>query len=326
MSRSQQIRTAFGAIYAVIFWAGVSSAADVLALVDGEPVSYEEFEQFAYVEARQTYYHGTPPEGQAMIEFRQQIANKLIDRKLMIREARRRGLEPNEGAVSEELAGYERQYGATDRWKTEGSAMLAKLRLHFEAESLLEQVDPLMRAVPDPADGEVAAYYRDNLEKFTEPEKVRLSVILISVPPSSDEDEWDAAREEAGKIAERIRNGQLFAEAARLHSADSTAANGGDMGYLHAGALNPAVQEAVSQLQVGEMVADPITVLEGVAIVKVEGRQDSQVHDLVNVFDRAKGLWAREKAEQVFNEALAELRVESNIWLDEDYLQTVPGE
>ena len=326
MSRSQQARNVFWAVYIMIFWAGVSSAADSLALIDGEPVSYEEFEQFAYIEARQTYYHGTPPEGRSMIEFRQQTANKLIERKLMIREARRLGLEPDEGVVSEQLAGYERQYGATDRWKTEGPAMLAKLRIHFEAESLLEQVDPLLRAVPDPADGEVEAYYRDNLEKFTEPEKVRLSVILISVPPSSDEDAWDAAREEAGDIAERIRNGQLFAEAARLHSADSTATNGGDMGYLHTGALNYAVQEAVSQLEVGEMVAEPVTVLEGVVIVKVFDRKDSQVRDLADVADRAEGLWAREKAEQSFADALAELRIESNIWLDEDYLQTVPGE
>jgi hypothetical protein len=316
----------FWAIPALIFWAGVSSAADAVALIDGEPVSYEEFEQFAYVEARQTYYHGTPPEGRAMIDFRRGAASKLVDRKLMIREARRLGLKPDERAVRERLAGYERQYGTTERWKSEGPAMLAKLRTHFEDESLLEQVEPLLRAVPEPAASEVEAYYQQNLDKFTEPEKVRLSLILISVPPSSDEDAWDAAREEAANIAERIRNGQPFDEAARQHSADATAANGGDMGYLHAGALNHAVQEAVSQLQVGEIVAEPITVLEGVVIVKVVDRKGSQVHDLENVLDRAKGLWAREKAEQSFRDALAKLRIESNIWLDEEYLRAIPGE
>ena len=117
-----------------------------------------------------------------------------------------------------------------------------------------------------------------------------------------------------------------FDEAARLYSADATAPNGGDMGYLHAGALNHAVQEAVSQLQVGEMVAEPITVLEGVVVVKVVDRKGSQVHDLDKVYDRAKGLWAREKAEQSFQDALARLRAESNIWLDEAYLRAKPGE
>ena len=104
-----------------------------------------------------------------------------------------------------------------------------------------------------PAEGEVEAYYSANIEKFTEPEKVRVAVILLSVPAWSDESEWDAARDEAAAIAASIRGGQSFAEAARQHSADPTAANGGDMGFMHAGSLNYSVQAAVSELEPGDM-------------------------------------------------------------------------
>lgn len=324
MSRSPLFRVAFCAISTAILWSVSALAADGLAVVDGEVISYEEYEQFAYAEARQTYYHGKPPEGQAMIEFRQQVADQLIDRKLMVGEARRRGLEPDEGKVSAQLAGYEQQYGGTDRWQTEGAAMLAKLRAHFEAESLLEQVDAVLRAVPEPAEGEVEAYYGNNLDKFTEPEKVRVSVILLSVPAWSDQEAWDAAREEAAEIAARIRDGEPFAEAARLHSADPTAANGGDMGYLHAGALNYAVQEVVRDLQPGEMAAEPVTVLEGVVVVRLEDRKEAQVHALAEVKERATGLWQRDTAEQAYAAALVRLRAAADIQIDETYLNSLP--
>ena len=324
MPRSQLLRAAICTISTVILWFGPASAADALAVVDGEVISYEEYEQFAYAEARQTYYHGKPPEGQAMIEFRQQMADELIDRKLMVGEARRRGLEADNDKVSAQLAGYEQQYGGTDRWKTEGAAMLAKLRAHFEAESLLEQVDAVLRAVPDPAEGEVEAYYSNNLDKFTEPEKVRVSVILLSVPAWSDQEGWDAAREEATDIAARIREGESFAEAARQYSADPTASNGGDMGYLHAGALNYAVQEVVSDLQPGEMAAEPVTVLEGVVVVRLEDRKEAQVHAFPQVEERATGLWQRETAEQAYAAALEGLRAGADIQIDETYLKSLP--
>ena len=304
----------------------VSPAAEgALAVINGDPVSYAEFEQFAYAEARQTFYHGSPPEGEQFIEFRRAAADKLIDRKLKVIEARRRGLQPDNEQVEAQLASYEQQYGQEDRWQSEGDAMLARLREFFEEKSLLDQVEPLLREVPVPAEGEVEAYYKANIDKFTEPEKVRVSVILLSVPAWSDESEWDAAREDAAAIVFQIREGQSFAETARQHSADPSAANGGDMGFMHAGSLNHSVQAAVNELEPGDMVDDPVTVLEGVVIVRLEERKAAKVHDFEDVRERAAGLWQREASDKAFTATLARLRDDSDIQLDEEYLQTLPN-
>ena len=97
----------------------VSLAAEgALAVINGDPVSYAEFEQFAYAEARQTFYHGAPPEGEHFIEFRSKAADKLIDRKLKVMEARRRGLQPDNEQIDAQLASYEQQYGQEERWQT----------------------------------------------------------------------------------------------------------------------------------------------------------------------------------------------------------------
>ena len=63
------------ALLVVSFLAGFSTLASAegagIATIDGETVSYEEFEQMVYVEARQTFYHAAPPSDEAYLVFRQ---------------------------------------------------------------------------------------------------------------------------------------------------------------------------------------------------------------------------------------------------------------
>ena len=68
-----------------------TAAADgVFASVGDTTISREEFEREVYAAARQTYYHGKPPGAEEYIEFRKGVADKLIDRHLLLEEAERR--------------------------------------------------------------------------------------------------------------------------------------------------------------------------------------------------------------------------------------------
>jgi len=97
------------------------------------------------------------------------------------------------------------------------------------------------------------------------------------------------------------------------------------MGFMHAGSLNHSVQAAVNELEPGDMVDDPVTVLEGVVIVRLEERKAAKVHDFEDVRERAAGLWQREASDKAFTATLARLRDDSDIQLDEEYLQTLPN-
>lgn len=302
-----------------------AAAGESLAIVNGEPISYEEFEQEVAMEARQKFYHSKPLDEAAFIRFRADVAQRLIDRKLKLREAARLGVKPDEAYVASQLASYEARYGETERWESEGEAMLARLRTHYEDESRLQRIDELLGEVSGPTDAELRAFYDANLDKFTEPERVRLSVILLEVPPSSDQSAWDAAVAEAGDIAARISAGLDFAEAARLHSGDPTAANGGDTGFLHAGTLGAEVQSMINGLAPGEMAPEPIVVLEGVVLLRLEERQDAQLRPLEAVEERAVGLWRREAEAAARTQRVAALRASSQIEVDEEYLQKLPN-
>ena len=300
-------------------------ADDALAIVDGETISYEEFEQAVAVEARQKFYHAKPLDEAAYLRFRADVAQRLIDRKLKLKEAARRGIEPDEDYVASELASYEARYGDTERWEAEGEVMLARLRSYFADESRLQRVEVLLGHVTGPTASELRDYYDSNRDKFTEPERVRLSVILLKVPPTSEQSAWDAAVSEARDIAARIKDGLDFGEAARMHSGDATAAAGGDTGFLHAGTLGAEVQSVIDGLAPGDMAPEPIVVLEGVVLLRLEERQAERLRPLEDVEERAAGLWRREAEAEAMGRRVAALRASSQIELDEEYLQKLPN-
>jgi parvulin-like peptidyl-prolyl isomerase len=296
----------------------------VFATVDDVVITRDEFEREVYSAARQTFYHGRPPTGEEFIEFRKDVADRMIDRKLLLLEARRRNLEPDHEGIDAKIAGYEARYGDTDRWQTEGPQMVATLRAKFEEDSLLEVLEADVRSVAAPDSDELRDFYSANPDLFTEPAQNRVRVILLGVPPSAEAPVWQAAREEARRILENLNDGASFEELALLHSSDPTGEDGGDMGYMHAGTLSPVAEEAIAQLELGG-VTEPIKVLEGMAIFQLTERKPEELHEFAAVRDRAEELWKRQRGENEWSDLVAELRSDSQVDVDTDYLASIPG-
>ena len=303
-------------------WA--TDADEVFAQIDDVVITRDEFEREVYSSARQTFYHGRPPSAEEFVEFRRDVADRLIDRKLLLLEARRRDLEPDRAGIDARIASYEARYGDTERWQSEGPKMVAALRARFEEDGLIEVLEAEVRTVAAPAPGDLHDFYSANPDLFTEPARNRVRVILLGVPPSAEAPVWQAAREEAGRIMEQLRNGGSFEELARLHSSDHSADDGGDMGYLHSGMLSPVAEEAIAGLATGE-ITEPIKVLEGMAIFQLTERKPEELQEFTEVRDRAEELWKRQRGEQQWKDLVAELRAETRVNVDTDYLASIPG-
>jgi len=307
----------------VPFIPAVADEIPPVAVIDEARITRDEFEVAVYEQARQTFYHGAPGSEQEYVDFRHTIANQLIDRLLLLREAARRGILPDEAAIAAELATYADRYGDAERWQQEGEEMLQRLRRRLEEDSVLDALEASIKTIDAPTEAMARDYYEQYPEKFTEPAKNRVSLILLAVSPNAAEAEWAAARQEAADILQRIRDGEEFGDLARLHSADPSARNGGDMGYLHAGMLAPDAQAAVDQL-LTSAITDPVFVLEGIAIFKLVERQDAALRPFEDVYERAAGLWQRHAGDQVWTALVADLRAKSKISIDEKYLAALP--
>ena len=295
--------------------AGAATAAEgEFASVNGTSISAAEFEAARANALRQKFYHREVPEAQ-LDEFSREVAQALIDRVLVQAEARRRGLVPDAERVRAEIAQYDSRYAQSERWQKNRAAMLPGLERMLGEREVLERLQAAVRDVGAAADEELARYYDTHRSLFTEPEQARLSVIVLKVDPSAPSATWAAAEDEARAIRKRLAAGADFAEAARMHSSDASAANGGDLGYLHQGMMPEALYEKLGAMKPGEL-SEPLRLLEGVAIFRLTERREARSRPLEEVKERAAQLWRRDEGERRWAEFLARLRAAATIRID----------
>ena len=287
----------------------------VIAKVGDTVITAEEFGAAYSVAARNKFYHGRAPDAD-IAALQREVADQMVSRVLLLREAKARGMRPDAGAIQDTIQGYDQRYGNSEPWKSNRAKMLPPLVARLEEENLLTQIEQTVRAVPKPAVPEVRAYYAANPEKFTEPQQLRLSVILRRVPPSSPSTAWMKAFEEAQEISKRLKAGADFAAEARTHSDDPAARQGGDMGYLHVGMLPEGTEAIVQALKPGEA-SNPMQILEGIAIFKVTSRKEPKLNTFETVQTRARDLLQRDHADLAWKTFIADLKKKTPSQIDQ---------
>ncbi|AYH42060.1 peptidylprolyl isomerase [Azoarcus sp. DN11] len=283
-----------------------------VAVVNGKVISSAEFDTATREAIRQKFYHGTPPEGE-LEQVVRDVANSMIDRILLVEEMKRRDMKPNTKAVDEQLAGYEKRYASSARWQQERAQILPPLRQRLEEDDMLATLEATTRNVPQPTQDKVLAYYKKHPEKFTEPEKMRISLLLLRVDPSAPTSAWDAAETEAGALRLKLNeSGADFAQLARERSNHESAANGGDLGYMHRGMLPEGIQGQIDGMKPGDL-SPPTRVLQGVALFRYEALQPPKHHDFESVKPRATDLLMRDLGDEAWRNLKDQLRKKAKL-------------
>lgn len=142
-----------------------------------------------------------------------------------------------------------------------------------------------------------------------EPPEVRIPQtevrhILLKIGPTQSE---QVARERLADYKRRIQSGQAsFAELARAHSQDASAADGGELGWVAPGQLVPQFEQAMNNLDPGQ-ISDPVTTRFGVHLIQVEGRRE-QVLTGAEQRELARNMLREKKAEEAFETWAREVR------------------
>lgn len=289
--------------------------AGVFATVGDTVISRADYQRALSVAMRKKYYHAKPPEAE-FARFQREVGDEVVNRVLLLAEARRRGIAPDREQIAATVAGYDSQYASSANWQANRAKMLAAVLPQLESESLLERLGQLVKRVPEPTEPVLRAYYEQHPALFIEPEQVRLSVILLKVDPASPQAMWDAAHAEGRHLHQRLLAGADFGDLARLHSGDRSAAAGGQMDYAHRGMLPEALHGVVDSLQAGAVSA-PVQVLEGVAILRLDDRRPARQRAFEQVRPRAVELWQRDQAQARWAELIETLRRGAAIRIDE---------
>jgi len=289
----------------------VWSAEDVFARVNGAVLTTAEVDAAVYMTARQRLYHGRLDKAREQ-ELRREVVASLIDRLLLIEAARAREVDVDEMAKQSLYKKMLSKYDVATLPQDHRQKISVELLQRAEEQLLLQQLELKVKTVAAPEGSELQRFYQENIGKFTTPPKLRLSVILLKVAPSAPSQAWQAAKGEAEQLRRKIISGASFAKLARMHSGDASADNGGDLGVVHQGMLSREAQEVVDGLGVGQL-SEAVVLLQGVALFRLEERQEPKLNPLVQVWERALGLYQREQAEEAWRELLRSLRSEAEV-------------
>jgi peptidyl-prolyl cis-trans isomerase SurA len=204
--------------------------------------------------------------------LRQQVLRNMVDEVLEIQAADAKKIKVEDKEINTYYDRYAQSLGQTPRQFT------AYLRAHGSSEAALkqqirgevawrklqgEQIEPFVNV----SEEEVKSVI-DRLNAARGTEEFKVSEIFLSATPENAAQ----VQANAARILEQLRGGAAFASYARQFSEASTAAVGGDLGWVRAEQLPEALGAAVRQLPVGS-VSQPIAIPGGFSILAVEDKR-----------------------------------------------------
>jgi peptidyl-prolyl cis-trans isomerase SurA len=134
--------------------------------------------------------------------------------------------------------------------------------------------------------------------------QTRLRHILIRTGDTVSEAE---ARRRLLDLRERIVDGKAdFADLARVHSDDATAARGGELDWLYPGETVPEFERAYQELKIGE-VSQPVRTPFGYHLIQVLERRSAEMSPERVRLEARQALRER-KSDEAYQEWLRQLR------------------
>ena len=132
----------------------------------------------------------------------------------------------------------------------------------------------------DVTEEEAKNYYDKNQDEFLQK---RASHILIKTTDDDGNElsdkEKEKAKEKAEEILSRVKNGEDFATLAKEYSEDTSASDGGDIGYFKEGELVDSFETAVESLDNGEVYPEVVESDYGYHIIKKTGEKQASFDD-----------------------------------------------
>jgi peptidyl-prolyl cis-trans isomerase SurA len=210
-------------------------------------------------------------------EMRQRIAGQvlrtMIDEKLELEEAKRRGVTATDQEIDKALALIAKQNGMTipqleDVLNSHGidhSALTDQLKASIVWVKLVRQRAEDSNLV---SDEEIDAALKQAKQNEHEPQSRVAEIFLAVDNPQQDE----KVHQLALRLIDDMKQGARFSAMAEQFSQSPTAARGGDLGWITPGELPPELAQAAAQMRPGEL-SPPIRTPAGYYLLLVLDRR-----------------------------------------------------
>lgn len=221
-----------------------------------------------------------PVSEQEMIRVRMQVLRNLIDETLQIQAALTQEIEVSQAEVDQTYArvaaqNFGQEPGKMDDYLASIGSSPAALKRQITGELawnnlLRRNVAPFVNISTDEVNEMI-----ERMEASRGTEEYRLGEIYLSATPETS----SAVEDNARKIVEQLRQGGSFVAYARQFSEASTAAVGGDLGWIQLPQLkNEQLEQVASEMTPGQLVG-PIAIPGGYSILYLIDRRQVLMAD-----------------------------------------------
>lgn len=196
---------------------------------------------------------------------------KLVDHKLKLQEARRRGIFVTENELLNELSKISAKFASSDNLAN--ALNQSAMTLDYLKEKLNENI--MIQKMIDrkfgqfirdsDLDGEATNYFEQHKSEFIIPESVLIDQIFFEIKPDSNDIIKETIKNKVEEVLTEIKN------VANI----SKYTNNPKIGYDNIDELNPEIKEAINSLNIGQ-ISDIIETKDGYFIIKLNDRRSSR--------------------------------------------------
>ncbi len=262
---------------AQIFGSAMPSVVKATAIINGEVITPTDIDQRLQLLVIANEANGPIPADELQ-RLREQVLRNLIDETLQIQAAKEAKVEVKQSNIDRTLqrvsAGLKQTPEQFAAFLEAHGSNIKTLRRQIEGELSWQGLErEKIESSVSVGDDEIKAVL-DKLNASKGTQEYHVNEIYLSATPATQAQTLD----NANKILAQLKQGASFAGYARQFSEASTAAVGGDLGWVRPEQLPTPLADAVRQMPAGA-ISNPIPVAGGYSIIAVQDTRKILVAD-----------------------------------------------
>lgn len=279
----------------------------IIAIVNEDVITLKDLKDYIGSVYRQMKAEGKSEEEikAAMADLEERGIYQIIDDKIVLDAARKKGLEIREAAIDDKVDEVRKKYISekefVDALLVDG-ATVGEFRNKVKEQMLVHyfiEMEVKSKIFVNPQ--EITDYYQKNPAQFLRPSRVNLDSIFV--PMKDNPKEALAKAKEALKL---LKEGTDFAEVAQKYSASPS------LGIITKGEMIAEIDKAAFQLQV-DQISDIIATEEGIFILKLKGKLPEETVPLEQAKKEIQSLLFMQKFKVRYQQWMEKLRSEAYV-------------
>jgi peptidyl-prolyl cis-trans isomerase SurA len=287
----------------------------VAAVVNGDVVTLSDLEERAGEYQRASQAKGSTGENRS--KALQAAFDQIVAEKLFAGQAAVLQLEVTDAQVDGAIEDIKRRNHFDDTQLDEALASQGLTREAFRKNvkrdlEIFQILNFKVKSRVKITDEDVKSYYQSHPKEFEGEDQVHVRHIFLALSKGASPADEARVLGEAQKVIQRVQAGEDFAKVAREVSQGPSASDGGDLGWLKRGVVQPELERVAFSLAPGRM-SQPVKTRAGFHILEVEGRRAGQARPFDEVKEELRDRLVNEQIENYKSQYVSELKKDAVI-------------